>query len=198
MATLKAAKEALEHAVTMYKFKKSIINKTLTSQDNVNERTLNNKMKSLNDALTALNIAHTSWISKAELTEEQLKLEKYSNVWLENEWLEVSDIQDRVDEQLPATSPPVQHNSQKLIIYCNQMESLQLDITSKVQNLQKKIKSLSNISSMQVYYRMISEIKDCFVGEFNTLAENIMSLDIKDAPLRCKEFEEYKRIQKRL
>ena len=163
MATLKAAKEALEHAVTMYKFKKSIINKTLTSQDNVNERTLNNKMKSLNDALTAFNIAHTSWISKAELTEEQLKLEKYSNVWLETEWLEVSDIQDRVDEQLPATSPPVQHNSQKLIIYCNQMESLQLDITSKVQNLQKKIKSLSNISSMQVYYRMISEIKDCFV-----------------------------------
>ena len=45
---------------------------------------------------------------------------------------------------------------------------------------------------------MISEIKDCFVGEFNALAENIMSLDIKDAPLRCKEFEEYKRIQKKI
>ena len=158
MASLKAAKEALDHAVTAYKCSKSVIKRTIESKDVVNERTLSNKMKSLNDALTSLNIAHTSWITKADFTEEQLKLEVYSNVWLENEWLEVSEIQDKVDEKLPTSSPPVQPISQKLVMYCKQMESLQIDVSSKVANLQKRIISSSSIPSVQVYYRMISEI----------------------------------------
>ena len=197
MATLKAAKEALDHAVTAYKCSKSVINRTLTSKDVVNERTLNNKMKSLNDALSALNIAHTSWVSKGEFTEEQLNSETYSNVWLENEWLEVSEIQDRVDEKLPASSPPVQPIDQKLVMYLKQMESLELDITSKIENLQSKIVSASSMPTIQVYSTMISELKDCFAGEFNTLAEHIMTLDVANAPARCQEFENYRRSQKK-
>ena len=162
MANLNAVKEDLDHAVTTYKCSKSVIDRTLTSKDVVNERTLNNKMKSLNDALSALNIAHTSWVSKGEFTEEQLNSETYSNVWLENEWLEVSEIQDRVDEKLPASSPPVQPIDQKLVMYLKQMESLELDITSKIENLQSKIVSASSMPTIQVYSTMISELKDCF------------------------------------
>ena len=124
---------------------------------------MNVHLRSLNDALTSLNIAHTSWITKADFTEEQLKLEVYSNVWLENEWLEVSEIQDKVDEKLPASSPPVQPISQKLVMYCKQMESLQIDVSSEEENLQKIIISSSSIPSVQVYYRIISDIKDCFL-----------------------------------
>ena len=124
---------------------------------------MNVHLRSLNDALTSLNIAHTSWITKADFTEEQLKLEVYSNVWLENEWLEVSEIQDKVDEKLPASSPPVQPTSQKLVMYCKQMESLQIDVSSEEENLQKIIISSSSIPSVQVYYRIISDIKDCFL-----------------------------------
>ena len=68
--------------------------------------------------MSSRNIAHTSWITKADFTEEQLKLEVYSHVWLENEWFEVSEIQDQVDEKLPASSPPAQPISQKLVMYC--------------------------------------------------------------------------------
>ena len=56
MASLKAAKETLDHTVTAYKCSKYVIKRTLESEDVDNERTLNNKMKSLNDALVSLNI----------------------------------------------------------------------------------------------------------------------------------------------
>ena len=84
MVSLKAAKEALDHAVTAYKCSKLVVKGRLESKDGVNERTLNNKMKSLNEALSSLNAAHTSWITKADFTDKQLKLEIYFNVWLEN------------------------------------------------------------------------------------------------------------------
>ena len=91
-----------------YKCKELVSKRTIESKDVFNERTLNNKMKSLNDALTSLNIAHISWITKADFTEEQLKSKVYSYVLLESKWLEVSEIQDKVDEKLPASSPSVQ------------------------------------------------------------------------------------------
>ena len=95
---------------------------------------------------------------------------------MENEWLEVSEIQDKVDEKLPASSPPVQPISQKLVMYCKEMKSLQIDASPKVENLQRRIMSSSSVLSVQVYYRMILELKDCFSGEF--IAKNIMTIDV--------------------
>ena len=72
-AQTKAAKETLDHAVTAFKRSKSTIRKTLDSAEPPNERTLNNRLKALEDALTALNAAHTTWVNKAALSDDQLK-----------------------------------------------------------------------------------------------------------------------------
>ena len=134
----RAAKDTLEQAVTTYKCCKSSLSRWISS-DKVNERTLNNKLRKIEDALHALNIAHTTWLSKAEITSEQLETEKYSSEWLESEWEEISVLQDNAEEILEINSakvlPPAQSVDQKLHISCKQMESLQLDINLTIENL---------------------------------------------------------------
>ena len=73
-AQLKAAKEALEQSFTALKYSKSTVSKAINQSTGVkiNTRTLNTKLQNLEDALAQTNIAHTSWVSKAELTSEQL------------------------------------------------------------------------------------------------------------------------------
>ena len=135
---VRAAKDTLEQAVTTYKCCKSSLARSISS-DKVNERTLNNKLKKMEDALIALNIAHTTWLSKAEITSDQLENEKYSSQWLESEWEEISVLQDSAEEILEINSAqvltPVQSVDQKLHISCKQMESLQLDINLTIENL---------------------------------------------------------------
>ena len=145
-AQAKTAKEALDQAVTKYSYSKSVVEKLLTST--TNERTLNNKLKSLEDALAALNVAHTSWVSKADLPDDKLKEERYSREWLENEWSAVGDIQDTVEQTLSVSS--INTNKQKLTVLINQMESLQQDISTKVDNLHSKTKpsTLAESSSL--------------------------------------------------
>ena len=195
-AQLKAAKDVLDQAVTAYKCSKSVIKKTLESTEVSNERTLNNKIKSLNDTLSTLNAAHTSWVSKAEFTDDQLQSERYSLEWLENEWIEVGEIQDKMCEKLSVSAPPVQSNSQKLFICVKQMESLQLDIKKKLDNLHSKTDPSSSISSIQAYTDLVSNVKDCLTKDFNILAQTIMSLDAaNDVTEKCTQFEEFRQVQ---
>ena len=78
-----------------------------------------------------------------EFNDKQLAAEKYSPSWLELIWQEVSTLQDKVDDRLSKNSaeiaPPIQTNKHKLIILSGQMETLQQDISSKINELESEM-----------------------------------------------------------
>ena len=76
------AKDALELAITSYRYNAAMVNSTLKPSFS-NERTLINKfqalskalinkVQALSEALISLNIAYPTWISKASIDEESL------------------------------------------------------------------------------------------------------------------------------
>ena len=73
----KAAKEALEIAVTEYKRCKLLVERGLTAAP-VNERNVTGKLLSLSNALKELNSLRASWLVKAGLDTAQLSAEQYS------------------------------------------------------------------------------------------------------------------------
>ena len=150
--------------MTTYKCCKSSLSRSISS-DKVNGRTLNNKLRKMEDALHALHIAlHAVWLSKAEITSEQLETGKYSSEWLESEWEEISVLQDNAEEILEINSaqvlPPAQSVDQKLHISCKQMESLQLDINLTIGNLLNKTSSEENSASYKIYRDMLANVRD--------------------------------------
>ena len=180
-AHIKVAKEALDHAVTTFKCSKAVLHKTLDGGKPVSERTLTLRMKNCEDALSALNTAHTTWVSKAEFSEDQLKAETYSAEWLENEWLEIMDLQEKFDEKLTLctadTTTPIQSNAQKLQVCRKQMETLQLDIKTKIEQLMSRTSGETNPGATKVYEQMLSEVKQCLTTQFSELQQTILSLD---------------------
>ena len=139
---VKVAKEALDQVLIKYKCSKTVLSKTVNSEKPIGERSLTLRMNNLDDALAELNAAHTTWTSKADFTSDQLKEQTYNAEWLEQEWEEVSDLQVLYEEKLSictaATALPVQTNTQKLQVFQKQMESLQLDIKTKVDKLMSR------------------------------------------------------------
>ena len=152
MANVKTAKEALDKCITTFQFAKTALSNSLTTTEfAVSERTLVNKMKKVEETLHELNMAHTSWVSKSEFDDATLAAEKYSPSWLELIWQEVSTLQDKVDDRLSKHSaeiaPPIQTNKHKLIILSGQMETLQQDIRSKINELESEMEISANSTS---------------------------------------------------
>ena len=58
------------------------------------------KLDSLTEALDNLNAAHTLWKLKAELTDEQLWREVFSDSWLQERWDEADEQIDIVNDKL--------------------------------------------------------------------------------------------------
>ena len=170
--------------------------KTINPDVAVSERTLNNKMKKLEEALHELNMAHTSWLSKAELSDVDLAADKYSLTWLETEWGKFSDLQDQVEYKLSVYSaqsiPPVQTNSQKLQISSKQMETLQLDIQTKVGNLVARTADDITSGSHKIYSEMLSNVKDSLNVQFTELFQTILSLDSENLVTRLGEYEQFR------
>ena len=80
MTHVKAAKDVLDKCVTTYQFTKTALSNSLQTTDvAVSERSLVNKMKKVDDALHELNMAHTSWVAKAEFDTTALAAEQYSS-----------------------------------------------------------------------------------------------------------------------
>ena len=79
MAQVKAALDALELSYTEFKRSRSLVQKSLAASVQ-NERTLTSKMNLLSAALTQLNSSHTTWVSRSDLSEDELGTDhvKYS------------------------------------------------------------------------------------------------------------------------
>ena len=182
MAAVAKAREALDQAVTAYKFAKNCLN-TAVSSESPAERTLKNKVDNLNRSLRTLNSTHTSWVSKSELDENALKAHKYSLEWLENEWVACDTLLDQADSKLSVLAaksvPPVQDNDSKLLILEKQMESLQLEISAKVNSLSQRSSSDDQLTAAvhKVYSDMLSSVKASLSTQFLDLSNGILSLD---------------------
>ena len=102
-AQAKAAKDALDLAVTSYRYQVAMVKRTLKSSS-LNERTLANKVQALTEALSSLNIAHTTWVSKSNPVAEDRPSDEspYTSQWLESYRDEVDDSQNQVDAILAA------------------------------------------------------------------------------------------------
>ena len=133
MAQVKAALDALELSYTEFKRSRSLVQKSLAASVQ-NERTLTSKMNLLSAALTQLNSSHTTWVSRSDLSEDELGTDhvKYNTSWLESIWSEVDDLQERVDEALERFHSTAPLDEQKLASLKDQLESMQLDSTSRL------------------------------------------------------------------
>ena len=120
-------------------------------------------MKNLEDALAALNSAHTTWTSKADFTSEQLKQETYSAEWLEKEWDDVSDLQELFEDKLSLctadTAPPVKTNAQKLEVLQKEMQSLQADIKTTIDQLMSRTSEPVTGGLLKACEEMLSDVK---------------------------------------
>ena len=191
----KAAKEALDAAVTEYK-RCSVLTKKCLAATPLNKRTVNSKWKMLSEAVTNLNKLHTSWVTKAGFSDEQLAAETYSSTWLESEWEAIDDIQNEVEEALSEDLPAQRSDAQKLEICMKQMETLKLDIDSKTTNLTKELAEPTiNSASLKLINDMLEDVKSILNTDFTGLSKDIMSLDHTNVVNRCQEFEEFRRTQ---
>ena len=137
MAHAKAALDALQIAFTHYKQSKSLLGKSLNTTSK-NERNISNKMSSLSAALSEINKCHTLWALKTDLTKEEPSSveQKFNESWLEALWDEADDYQQRVDQVISDLKPAnVIDEDQHIHVLTEQMESMKLDITSRLDTL---------------------------------------------------------------
>ena len=166
-----------------------------------NTRTLNTKLQNLEDALAKTNVAHTSWVSKAELTSEQLADEQFSSEWLESQWDAVSLLRDKVEEILEIATEevkvPTQTTQQKLAIYDKQMESLQMDITSEIDNIfNKTSENTLNSAAHKRYDEMLKSLKIRLQQPYAELSEKILALVKQDEfPEKLNDHEHFRQTQ---
>ena len=193
---VKTAKEALDQAVVHYKHCKSNIKTSLDKGDVPNEQTFRNKLQALEDALATLNIARTSWVSKAGFTDKQLSQECYSESWLEKEWSEAADIQEQAESKLSSFAPPALSHKDRLLICTHQMQSLPLNIDRKVDNLHSKTDPSLEIASTQGFSELLSDIGTC-LQEFNVLADKIHSFDVANIAANSEQFELFRQAQQK-
>ena len=198
MAHIKTAKDGLEKAVTDYYCSKSGIMKEL-AKTTTNTRMLTSKMSKFDTALKELNNTHTSWLSKADLPDEELATKKYSPKWLEGVWNEFYEIQDEVDEKLSVytaqTEPPAHNNEQKLKIYSKQMETLKQDIKTKTEQLMSRTSGSMSAESHNRYEEMLSEVKDNLNVKFVELFKSLLSLDTVNMNNLLEENEQFRQTQ---
>ena len=198
MSTAVKAKEALDLTIVAYKRCKSRVTKALASTS-VNERSIGNKMQQLSDALSQLNIDHTTWVAKAGLSDQALAEEKYSATWLEAEWDEVDDLQDQVDLVIPQNLPRSLTDAESLALSRSQMIALKSEIsTTLTQLLQKTAPSpdgspfKSDSSCVSAYKDILSGIKLDLEEKFSDLSSKILLLDKANTSAFCKEIEQFR------
>ena len=68
---VKVSKESLDLAVTAFKYNKTMLKRALDAES-PNERAIVTKMKSLMESLDRLNNAHTVWMTKAALADDEM------------------------------------------------------------------------------------------------------------------------------
>ena len=84
MSTVNLAKDALEQAYVTLQRNKSSLSKAVVSGGGGSSRSLELKIRKLEESLAQLNLCHTAWVIKAKLGDDEaaLSAETYSRTWL--------------------------------------------------------------------------------------------------------------------
>ena len=148
-------------------------------QGPTNVRVLSQKIRSLEESVDALNCAHTSWVSKAELGDEALSQHPYSHQWLEGLWLEVDRLIDQANEVIhvveESSRTPVPADQKELIL-TQQMKTLRLSITNKITIIEEKIAARTvPPASYTTYKGMVTDISEQLRVPYRELSQNIMN-----------------------
>ena len=137
------------------------------------------KPDSLTEALDNLNAAHTVWKLKAELTDEQLSGEVFSDSWLQERWDEADEQIDIANDKLylaneAARKPEVQ--TQCLVLE-ERLKSLQIGIASKIDAVAKEL-SAENFSSATTisFAEMLADAESQLHETHRNLSKAILSV----------------------
>ena len=197
MAQVKAALDALELSYTEFKRSRSLVQKSLAASVQ-NERTLTSKMNLLSAALTQLNSSHTTWVSRSDLSEDELGTDhvKYNTSWLESIWSEVDDLQERVDEALERFHSTAPLDEQKLANLKNQLESMQLDSASRLDLLLTKTNKSTQVlnpTSIKAYEGLLAESQRQLSSDLPSLVQSLSMCDPENSQSYSSEHEQFKR-----
>ena len=195
MSQVKQLKDSLESSFTRYKRHLAALSRTVADQV-ASTRTLKSKIDAFESALDQLSNAHTSWVSKAELSEENLSAQIFSNQWLEERWTEADGVLDQANAMLQNLEdqdnpPPLQHN-QKVIIIEEQMKSLQLSITNRIDSLFSLTEESITKEAHPTYSTMVADISNVLHTEFRELSTKIIASSGDNLATVVKSLEEFR------
>ena len=176
--TQKQLKESLDALFTNYKRHFAALSRSV-NEPSSSIRALKSKIETFEKSLDSLNMAHTAWVSKAELSPENLKDHTYSTEWLEQRWFEADDILDQAKDMLlemeEKSKPPTLQPNQKVIILTEQIEALKSSISHRTASLAEQVSSKSVSSSAHpILSNMLVDAKAILNTEYRDLAKSVI------------------------
>ena len=188
-------KDALEKSYTTFKRNLSALTKAI-ERESSSARNLKVKLDSLTEALDSLDAAHTMWKSKADLTEDQLAQETFSDDWLQERWDE-ADIQidlanDKIHYASEAARKP--EVTTELLILQERLHSLQVSIKSKIDAVSKELE-VDDLSKLPVlaFTEMLAEAESQLQDTHRDLSKAILSLMSDNIPEAVASHEQFHR-----
>lgn len=196
MSQVKQLKELLESSYTTYKRHLTALSNSTQDGVTSSTRTIKSKIEAFESALDQLNSAHTSWVSKAELSEENLAAQIFSNQWLEQRWTEADTALDKANITLQTLEegdmpPPLQHN-QKVIILEQQMNSLKLSITNRIDSLVSLTEESITKEAHPTYTTMAVDISKVLQTDFRELYTQVVASSGNNLANVVKSLEEFR------
>ena len=196
MAHAKAALDNLQVAFTQYKQSKSLLDKALKTTSK-NERNIKNKMASLSMALADINKCHTLWVSKANISDEELALEgqKYNTAWLESLWDENDDFQQKGELIIEELSPVASVDHQ-IHLLTEKLDSLKIDITTRVDSLLNATaptKGGLSSASLKAHEEILKSVQSLFATDLNVAFNELKDQDLGNLKSHCTQFELFRR-----
>ena len=196
MAHSKAALEQLEVACTEYKQKKSLLDKALKAP-NRNERNIKNKMVALTAAVAEINKCHTLWVSKANISDEQLAAQnqKFNSDWLESVWDENDAYQQKGEEAMEDMLPAATEDHQVFIL-TERLESIKLDVSTRVESLLNATapsKKLVSSATLKAHEELLTTVQSTFASDLDTAFNELKTKDCANLKDHCTSFEAFRR-----
>ena len=196
MSQVKQLKDHLEAKFTNYKRHLNSLVRAVGEQG-TSVRALKSKIETFESSLESLNAAHTSWVSKAEPSEEDLAAHAYSNQWLEQRWVEADQALDQANEILHAledeSKPKSLQPNQQMLIQNEKMTTLRASLELRIQQLVKEtgVDSIPS-SSHTIFSNMVADVKNKLNKDFRDLAKGIVESSAQtDISTVVRDFEKF-------
>ena len=199
MAQVKMMKDALEKSYTNFKRNLSALTNA-TGRETSSSCNLQMKLDSLTEALDNLNAAHTVWKLKAELTDEQLSGEVFSDSWLQERWDEADEQIDIANDKLylaneAARKPEVE--TQCLVLE-ERLKSLQIGIASKIDVVKRELtaENFSRATAIS-FAEMLADAENQLQDTHRNLSKAILSVKGDNIPATIANHETFHQTQEK-